>query len=454
MTPEGKPQEAMHLSAQAGQYQRRSETPRHLAVFVYDFTGRGAQRRTVTLANAFAERGYHVDLVVVRLHGPLESDLSPRVRLVVLNPWWNRLPGVGRIRGRWPLGGVPALVSYLRSARPEVLLSASNHVNRATPLACLLARTNTRLVLRVSTWLGWYGDPAQRRLRRLRLWQVRRLYPLADALIAVSKGVADDVVGVTGISGDRITTVYNPAATAELRAKANEPLDHPWFSRGGPPVILGAGTLRPQKDFSTLLRAFARVRARREARLVILGEGRERKRLTRLARRLGITGDLDLPGFVPNPYPYMARASLLALSSRWEGLPGVLIEAMACGCPVVSTDCPSGPAEILEGGAYGPLVPVGDEAAMAEAIISTLNHPPTGERLRARAAEFSVDRAVKRYLEVMLDGDGCAADQLRVVTPDCQSKGRDESARAIQSSADAAAPQRSGPKRPTDNGMS
>ena len=183
-------------------------------------------------------------------------------------------------------------------------------------------------------------------------------------------------------------------------------MDHPWFAPGSPPVVLGIGRLTTQKDFPTLLKAFAQVRAVRKARLMILGEGRDRQALEVLARELGVASDVDLPGFVLNPFPYMVRASLLVLSSAWEGLPGVLIEAMACGCPVVSTDCPSGPSEILDGGAYGPLVPVGDDGALAKAILSVLEMPPDPERLRARAALFSVERATDQYLQVLLELGG------------------------------------------------
>jgi len=167
-------------------------------------------------------------------------------------------------------------------------------------------------------------------------------------------------------------------------------------------VILGAGRLTPQKDFVTLIRAFARVRAQHPARLVILGDGKQRGEILGLAHRLGIAADLDLPGFVDNPFAWMSRSAVFVLSSVWEGFPGVLIEAMTCGCPVVSTDCPSGPVEIVDGGRYGRLVPVGDDEAMAAAILASLRDPGSPEMLRARAAEFSVDQAIDRYLEVLL----------------------------------------------------
>jgi glycosyltransferase involved in cell wall biosynthesis len=228
------------------------------------------------------------------------------------------------------------------------------------------------------------------------------VYPWADAVIAVSDGVAEQVASLTGMPRERITTIYNPVVTPELLWRSREPVDHPWLAPGQPPVVLGVGKLKIQKGFRTLIRAFARVRAARPARLVILGEGARRRTLEALVDELGLREDVALPGYVENPWAWMSRASVFALSSRWEGLPGALIEAMACGCPVVSTDCPSGPAEILEGGVYGPLVPVGDAGALARAILELLDAPPDPARLRARAAAFCVDPALERYLEVLL----------------------------------------------------
>jgi glycosyltransferase involved in cell wall biosynthesis len=228
-----------------------------------------------------------------------------------------------------------------------------------------------------------------------------RWFGEADAVIAVSGAIAEDIAQHTGVARHRIRTIYNPTFTGDLVDKASAPLDHPWFERGCPPVILGVGRLAAQKDFPALLRAFAAVRGRRPARLVILGEGRLRRELMTLAHSLGIAADMDMPGYVSNPLAWMSRASVFVLSSTCEGLPGVLIEAMAAGCPVVSTDCPSGPAEILENGAYGRLVPVGDHLALAEAIAATLDAPHDPQRLRRRAADFSVTGAVDAYLDVL-----------------------------------------------------
>jgi glycosyltransferase involved in cell wall biosynthesis len=231
---------------------------------------------------------------------------------------------------------------------------------------------------------------------------IRHFYPWADAVTAVSDGVADDLARVSGLPRSAIVTTWNPVVSPSLSEAAAQPLEHAWFRPGEPPVVLGVGKLRPQKDFATLIDAFAKVRAKRPARLMILGEGVEEGRLRVRARRLDISADVALEGFVANPFAYMARAAVFALSSAWEGLPSVLIQAMACGCPVVSTDCPSGPSEILEGGARGPLVPVGDSDALAAAILRLLDSPPDREGLRRRAEDFSVERVALRYREVML----------------------------------------------------
>ena len=374
-----------------------AEDRRHLALFILGLAGGGAQRRMMTLAHAFAARGHKVDLVVVRSQDPPRQEISPLVRLVALDPWWTHLPWVKK--GGWALASIPALARYLRRERPAALLSCCHLVNVAAPWARALARVRTRLVLRISNHMSRSALNIQ---KRFELWQVRHFYPWADAIITNSHGVADDVACVTGLPREHITMIYGPVVTPELQEKLRAPLDHPWFAPGSPPVLLAVGRLVAQKDFPTLLKAFARVRAVRPVRLVILGEGKKRTKLEVLARKLGVAADVDLPGFVLNPFPYMMRASVFVLSSAWEGLPGVLIEAMACGCPVVSTDCPSGPAEILGGGAYGPLVPVADDAALAKAILLVLETPPDPERLRAQAALFSVDRATDQYLQVLL----------------------------------------------------
>jgi glycosyltransferase involved in cell wall biosynthesis len=392
---------------------------RHLAIFLRSLVGGGgAERMMVTLAGAFAARGHRVDLVLGRAVGNFLAEIDPGVRVVdlgvrtilpVLGPLLRHpregvhlLPAFVSKTPPRALGCIPALTRYLRRERPEAMLSALNHSNLAAVWARRLAGVPTRLVVSERNTLSVRAERSQDRGLRALPAMIRRFYPWADAVIAVSDGVADDLARVAGIPRERIVTTWNPVVSPALAEAAARPLEHPWFRPGEPPVVLAAGKLRPQKDFATLLDAFARVRASHAARLVILGEGPEEGALRVRARRLGISADVAFEGFVENPFAFMARAAVFALSSAWEGLPAVLIQAMACGCPVVSTDCPSGPAEILERGALGPLVPVGDAAALADAIARVLAQPPDRERLRRRAQDFSVERVSQRYLDVLL----------------------------------------------------
>jgi glycosyltransferase involved in cell wall biosynthesis len=396
---------------------------RHIAIFMYQLTGGGAQRRALVLANALASRGHQVDFVLVSSQTRFRDKLSPAVRLLCLDgPDWGRLhTRLHRLLPyRWVrvyLGIFP-LIRYLRREQPVVVLSAANRVTLASVLAWRLAGRPMPLILRASNYPLANLDlwpPLQRLVRLYLRWLANRIYPQADAVIAVSDGIAEAIKRLTGLPRERIATIYNPVVDAALLEKASEPVDHPWFTSGEPPVILSVGRFRIQKDFPTLIRAFALLRRARPARLIILGDGTRRRALEALVDRLGIGGDVALPGYAENPLPWMRQASVFVLCSAWEGLPGVLIEALAAGCPIVSTDCPSGPAEILDRGAYGPLVPIRDPQALSQAILAVLENPPDRDRLRQRAALFSVDVAVAKYVTVF---EACIARrQVRAVRP-------------------------------------
>ena len=396
--------------------------PAHLALYTNFSTFGGVERVVFNLAKELAEQGHQVDLVLCHIVEPYRDHVPPGVRVVELQSrarWHGRVAGLAAD----PMGFVPLLLPtvlpwkpskvplyvsdltrYLRREKPTALLSAKSYPN----LTALWAKRRTDVATRVviSEHVHLSRDLQSQRRPKWRKRFVgpvfRRFYPWADAIVGVSDGVADDLSSLAHLPRKRITTIYNPVVTSALHAQARAPLDHPWFRPDTPPVVLGIGRLHQQKDFPTLLSAFARVRAQRPVRLVILGKGKLRAELETIARTLGIAADVAMPGFVENPYAYLARAAVFALSSAWEGLPTVLIEALACGCPVVSTDCPSGPAEILDGGRYGRLVPVGDDMALARAICATLDAPPPGERLHDRALCFSADRAVERYCRILL----------------------------------------------------
>jgi glycosyltransferase involved in cell wall biosynthesis len=356
-----------------------------IALFTRDLAGGGVARVIVNLSKGFVDRGHSVDIVLARARGPFIEQLADGVRVIDL--------GVER-----SLASIPGLVRYLRRERPLALLACSDGANIVALWSKRLARGSTKVLISIHTNVSQNARAATKARGRLIPHFMRWFYRWADGVIAVSEGVADDVAGITRLDRQRIHVIYNPVDTDHVKALATEPLRHPWFGSGTPPVVLSAGRLTVQKDFPSLLRAFARVRQNRPARLMILGEGEERASLEALARELKCQDDVALPGFVPNPYPYMAAAGVFVLSSAWEGFGNVLIEAMALGVPVVSTDCPSGPAEILGRGRYGTLVPVSDVDALAHAITATLEHPPEMSHSIERASTFSRERITSQYL--------------------------------------------------------
>lgn len=359
-----------------------------IAIFASFSGAGGVERMLVNLIRGLADLDQPLDLVLPKAQGPHLERLPPEVRQVRLAAGHTQL-------------AVPALARYLREHRPPVLLAAKDRAGRAAVLARALARTRTPLVLRLGTHLSTAmagRGPVQRGLRYL---PIRLLYPRIERIVAVSQGVADDTARIARIPRESITVIRNPVVTPELAAQAAEPCPHPWLQGDGVPVILAAGRLQRQKDFPTLIRAFGQLRAWRPCRLMILGEGKGRARLEALVRTLGLEGQVDLPGFQSNPYQFLARASLFVLSSAWEGSPNVLTEALALGVPAVSTDCPSGPAEILEGGRFGPLVPVGDVQALAVAMAETLDDPLPAPVLRSAARDYTQESSARRYLELL-----------------------------------------------------
>jgi glycosyltransferase involved in cell wall biosynthesis len=368
---------------------KMSDRQKRVALFISHMRGGGAQRATLKLAGGIAEHGYAVDLVLAKAEGPFLSELPESVRLVDLN--------ASRV-----LFSTSALIRYLRRERPAAMLSALHYVNIVALWARRLAGVSTRVVVSERNQLSHASEHGSNARTRLMPYFIRRFYPWADGIVAVSQGVADDLAQMTGLPHRRIAVIYNPIVTPELQERVKTPLQHPWLENGQPPVVLAAGRLKPQKDFSTLIQAFALVRRNHLARLLILGEGSERPALEALVRESGLAQDVSLPGFVANPYPHMTRASLFVLSSRWEGLPGVLIEAMYCGAPLIATNCPSGPREILKDGQYGLLVPVGDVAALARAIEMALRgkvpRPP-----RESWRPFELKTIVKQYLQILVE---------------------------------------------------
>lgn len=366
--------------------------PTDVALMVYSMRSGGVERMRTHLADAFLKRGYSTSIVVARCDGH----------------WGRHLPD---IPSEAPLVDLKAngfkawfssFADYLAREKPKVVIAAMETAGVIALWARRRTGVDTRIVVSSHIEVSRHVKRDWHYAKRVALsYLIRRFYRQADGIVAVSNAVADDLASFAHQPRERITVINNPVVTDSLKWAAREAVDHPWLEDPSIPVILGVGRLTEQKDFGMLLRAFARVRERQPARLMILGEGEEKKALAALIANLGLEDHVHMPGFVANPFTYMAKSAVLALSSRWEGLPGVVIQALACGCPVVSTDCAGGVTEILKGDTYGKMVPVGDHQAMAAAILETLEHPPETRLLLERAADFHVDKITERYLDLM-----------------------------------------------------
>ena len=348
----------------------------------------GADRVTLTLLHHLDRRRFRPRLVLMRVQGELLAELPADVPVDDL--------GGGRLWTAW----LP-LARLLRRRAPDVLLSTSGGANLIACLAHRLARRPMRLVLSERNVLRRDQGLFKRRLQEL---LKRWLYRRADCVTAVSRGVAEDLTRRLGLPPRSIRVVYNPVVTADLDEQAAmEP--PPGWPGDDQPVVLAVGRLVPAKGFADLLAAFAGLDGHPSARLVVLGEGTERAALGRLALELGIAERVWFAGFDPNPFRYMARATVFVLSSRFEGLPGALIQAMACGAAVVSTDCPAGPAEIIDDGVDGFLVPVGDRPAMVARVGQLLEDAALRSRIgraaRRSARRFSLEATLGGYEEAL-----------------------------------------------------
>jgi glycosyltransferase involved in cell wall biosynthesis len=365
-----------------------STSSERIAIFAPDLGVGGAERSMLKLVKGLLDQGYAVDLVLSRAFGPLLDEVPRTAHLVDL-------------KAQRVLSSLPALIRYLRREQPIVMLSVM-HANLIAIWARTLAGVPTKIVVSERNTLSSEVQHYSSDIRyKLIPTLTQFFYPWADAIVAVSKGVADDLIKNSHVPKKRIHVIYNPVVTPELRQKALMTVTDPWYQPGEPPVILSVGRLEQQKDFPTLIRAFANVSACRSARLMILGDGQERSNLEALIDQLGLQQEVRLPGYILNPYPYMSNAALFVLTSRWEGLPGVLIEAMYCGSPLIATDCPSGPREILANGQYGRLIPVGNEKALATAMCDALDglipRPPPESWKR-----FEQEKIVDEYIQVLM----------------------------------------------------
>ena len=372
------------------------------AIIVYDLTATGVVRNAIRIASHMAADGFKSEIWVMRKEGEFKKDVPTGLTTIEIGiP--HALGHFATNRRLVSLSAAPRIARLIAERKPSVLLSAGNHFHLAAGLAYRWAGRPpaTRFLGRASNAtprLGRFGTQAGTIANFIDAMKYREMH----RIIAVSHELAEDMTKYLGIDAARISVIPNGIDVAEVEREAAEPLADPWFSPGAPPVIISAGRISRQKNYGLLLDAFALLRRKLPARLVILGDGppRARQALLDWAARLGVSDDFRLPGYEPNPLRYFSRAGLFALSSRWEGASNVLLEALACGCPVAATDCPTGVREQLDNGRIGPIVPINDPEALASAMARRLQEPRGSEGLIEYVARFDHDRMLMAYEEL------------------------------------------------------
>lgn len=355
---------------------------KRLSLYIPTMNGGGAEKVFATLANYWVSKGYVVDLVLSRAEGVYLSILDDKVNVINL--------GSSRV-----LQDTVKLRKYLKLNKPDIIYSALPHCNIMSVFVTRLLKDKPLVVIgehsNVNIKLGTRGERLFRFLQKF-------FYRKADKIITVSDGIMNEYITLLSISPNIFKTIYNPAFSLDNLRLSYEKPSHPWFSLGVP-IILSVARLEEVKDYPTLIKAFSRVREEIDAKLIVLGEGSERRKLEELIQKMGLCDDIDLAGFVDNPHAYMRASDLFVLSSKREGFGNVIVEAMACGTHVVSTDC-SGPSEILENGKWGRIVPVGNVEALAESIKESIKNPLKVD-VTKRAKDFSIEKISQEYLSVL-----------------------------------------------------
>jgi glycosyltransferase involved in cell wall biosynthesis len=358
-----------------------------VAIYLHDLVGGGVERQSLIIAEEFRRHGADVTLVLHRLRGQLLDQVPAGLRVVGLNSSRTMMD-------------VPRLARFLRREKPDILLSNVDLNNVAALLAKVVSFSSTKVVIcqhntmsrsfvAGETWLYSYIGLAY-----------RLLSPLISRAVAVSDGVAGELVAVAGLPSEVVLTINNPVVGPDFQDRAQEVADHPWFHEPERPVFVTAGRFVPQKDHETMIRALAIYRRRSGGRLIILGSGPLEGQLTDLVSRLDLTDSVDFLGFRANALPFFRQADAFLLSSRCEGFGNVIVEALGCGTPVISTRCDHGPAEILDNGRYGLLVEPQNPAALADAMdqVATLRERFPADSLRQRAGDFNYAACASRYM--------------------------------------------------------
>lgn len=362
-------------------------------LFIRALHGGGAQRAMVRYANALSSKGYDAYILTLDSKGAFSDELDVNVKVITLP--------AKRI-----LSAIPRLIMSIRSIRPNVIMVTEPACNIALIIANMLSFTKTRLLIREGLFPSVAVKESPYFQTRIAYRLAPILYKRADVIVAIASEMAEDLSEFLSLPRKSITLIpINPVVTPELYEKAGQEVKHPWMVDKNIPVIVGVGRLEAQKDFKTLIKSFCLLRKDVDCKLLILGEGSLRESLSLQISNSGYARDIELLGFCSNPFPYMSNCDVLVLSSRYEGLPNTLIEALACGSPSVSTDCKSGPRDILDHGKYGYLVPVGDEVMMSIAIKKTIARPIDRCILKDRGACYTLENSINAYLPYLFPED-------------------------------------------------
>lgn len=359
-----------------------------IALFFATSGHSGVDTVVKNLIEEFSKQSVHFDLLRIHNHGPHIETLPENVRDI-------------RFPVKHKLTALPFLAHYLITEKPDVVLTANHSLNRLTLLARLLVFSQSKVVIRMGMSIeGKTGEMPKKR-RQKTIASMKFWYRFADSVIVPSLGLGVEMKKLVQIDETKLHVINNPVVTEKLKKLSLQSIDEVWLKQKKYPLILAVGSLEKRKDFTTLIKAFAMLLSQKQARLIILGEGKERSNLTQLVEKLGVAEQVKLPGFRQNPYAYMKKADLFVLSSLREGSGAVLVEALACGTPVVSTACPVGPDEILQQGKLGKLVSTGDIKGLSEAMLETLLNPLPEQQLLEGAEAFRSDLSARQYLKAL-----------------------------------------------------
>jgi glycosyltransferase involved in cell wall biosynthesis len=360
----------------------------HICFFLYSFQGGGTERVFINLAHAFLNDGYRVTFLVIKKSGEYISHLHPDLEIIELSE--NKVSKFKTIRS------IPKIVSFIRNERPTAFFSALTINNIIAVIAIKISRAKCKLIVTEHSSFYWLNEISLVRAKIMKAG-IKYLYRYADSVVAVSKGLADELISKFSVSKEKIVVIHNPLDINNIIDKSMQPINYDWFSSANKNII-SVGRLTEQKNFSLLLTAFKKVKSQvPNAFLIILGEGQLRESLWQKVTELEISDSVAMPGFLDNPFSVMSRSNIFVLSSKYEGFGNVLVEALACGSYVVSTDCPSGSSEIIKNESYGKLVPINSEEDMVKEIVFALNNRTNKNFSIERAKDFDVSKIFYSY---------------------------------------------------------